>query len=551
MILYQVISTYQLLNSIIHKIKFHNDDKCVLFCSTWLTQKFQNFENLKTFFDDVVPFEGRITFKEEMYPLSNDEYIENLLMENKYKLEDFTEIHAMGCHYSFAMYLSKHNINFNFWEDAAGLICRPENLYNNEVNSLNILKAEFCKEFGFYDGSANAVDKIYCNLKAQKLDLNKDNVIDFNVIDEFINLDIEYQNKIKEFFTNSKMFDDDGNSILFLTQHLASLKITTFDQQALIYQLIFDYYFNEENIILKVHPDDLMYYGLLFPRMKIIREKFPAEFLPTMFTNKPKCIATVSSTAIDNLKYYFDDYFVLGNDFEKDYKFLFKYDVVVKIKSELFKNYQINMLGISEVMFNKLLRKTDIGNGKYSFNIIGYFDYLEVQNLMEQARDDDVFVFINTNRDYLYYNANKKHIWNNLIPLRIKKSKQRDNAIYADLEDEIIMIYSKNTKILNKLKNFEYEKSLKNTGLTIRVTMETMEGLQLLLLGNLLKATENQLIKLEKGEKADINCENIQTIRFSDSKKTIETLSNIQKDMRIYEARIKATEERFQFYLNN
>ena len=41
-----------------------------------------------------------------------------------------------------------------------------------------------------------------------------------------------------------------------------------------------DYFLPGKNLVIKPHPDDLMYYSQIFPDAQIIREKFPSEFIP-------------------------------------------------------------------------------------------------------------------------------------------------------------------------------------------------------------------------------------------------------------------------------
>ena len=55
-------------------------------------------------------------------------------------------------------------------------------------------------------------------------------------------------------------------------------------------------------MLIKPHPDDILYYDSLFPEAEIIRERFPSELLPLAFRELPGTVCTVSSTGINLIR---------------------------------------------------------------------------------------------------------------------------------------------------------------------------------------------------------------------------------------------------------
>lgn len=561
MILYHVISSYQLLNAMVHKASVHENDKCAIIISTWLVDKFPNYDELNNFFDKVIVMDARVNPSND-YHEKNKRYCEELLQKENLCINDFSEIHVMGYHYSFGAYLSHNNIRHNFWEDAAGLLSKPEVLINLNRNGFPAF-AEFCEKEKLYDGTADGIEKRYCNYSAQREGFDFSNTVDFDVIGMFGNLSKEKQSKIRAFFCNIEALDVAEKSILVLTQQLFSLRVLSFEEQILIYQLFIDYFFENENIVFKPHPDDYLYYGLLFPGSKVIRQKFPSELLPSLFKNKPKTIATISSTAISSLKNHFENSFSLGTRYEKEFKHTHKYKFAFEFKNSYLKDASVEMIGANENIKSAFCNESPSDSAKKFYVIDNVelqndYSYEDVIDLLSKSTDNDVFVFINSKSDYCFYDIEHKEIWHNLVPLVIKKQRLRENDCYENENDELLFLFSKNQDVLNLWRGYKYEKELHHTGIRVYSEPTSMPSENILKLKTLLKATECRLLDFETLEKqasndslGKINEDSISEIRYSDKNISIEQLDDHQKSMRILEGIIKSTERRLIFYTNH
>lgn len=568
MILYQVISTYQLLNAIVHKTKYNSDKKCVLIISSWLTDKHQNYEELEDVFDKVIVMNAFMKI-EDSYIEKNNDYCTSLLKKNGLNINDFSEIHAMGCHYNFGAFLASNNIPHYFWEDAAGLLSRPEILININKNSFPIIN-EFCEEHSLYDGHEAGVIKTYCNFSAQKEGYDLSNAIDFNIVSNYLSLDKKDQLAIREFFTDAETIEIDENSVLILTQQLFSLGVLSFDEQALIYQLFVDYFFPNEKIVFKTHPDDFMYYGQLFPDAEIIRKKFPAEFLPSLFSTKPKTIATISSTAIDNLKNHFDLCIVLSTRFEREFHSIHKYASVLEFARRNCNDYQPVYIGALNAVADYFSSFTSQSDKKFYIVDKPSLEDVNVVELLLNAGSDDVFAFINSDEDYCFYSIKHKNLWNYLHPVSLSKEAIRNDEVYSDELTETFYLFTKSDEIASLISDFSCSYSLPNTGINIYASALNGNEKRLALLEALAGAIEFNLYNLErvlfeqaqsedskkkkkdkkkqkKKSSIDIDTWEIEDIKYSNPNLTIEEWDETEKQFRILEGIIKSTEKRLLF----
>lgn len=374
-------------------------------------------------------------------------------------------------------------------------LSKPEIL--RDIESYDLEKVKYCVENGLYDATAPCIQKRVIDKKSQKPGFVCENAEDFDVVKSFLSLPEELQKEIKLFYMEKEKFDIPKDAVLFLTQHLANLRVMTIEEQALIYQLVIDYFMEGKNVVFKPHPNDILYYSLLFPKAKIIREKFPSEFLPTMFTNKPKCIATISSTAVNPVREYFDEVFELSPEFENEFRNIHKYVVACDLKNKLFSDFKHIFIGVNLPVLNHL---TVSGKGKSNFYVI---DNLEKQSkykkediikLLKNLNDNDVVAFLNTKNDYCFYDIFEKDLWQHIIPITIEKTQLRSEEFYADEETETIYIFVKNKKLKQLVETFKFNKNLKNTGLNICAKALDEEERQICILEALVAATETLAI---------------------------------------------------------
>jgi len=507
MLLYHAISLYQLLNLILHKKSVKKDEKAVLMIPFWIEEKLKDYKKLLDFFDDIILFDAYIDFKnEDQYAAEATAYFNNVFASKGYNISNFNEIIVGGAHYNFGAYLIKSNISFTFWEDASGLLNKPHILESIDTK-FSEGKSKFNKKYGLYNGEHSLIIKRIGNLCTQDKEANNSNNNEhFDVIKSLFFLSQKERKQVISTFSNVSSICVPENAVLVLTQHFTNLRILTFEEQILIYQIFVDYFLYDEHLIIKPHPDDLMYYSYLFPKAVVIREKFPSEFLPIIFDNKPKMIATISSTAINNLYGYFDYCFSLDTLYEKTFRFTHRYYFTLKILEKLnvstiktigtdtlllkklgeTKNFKFNSLQISEL---EQRSKADV-------IIIDDINTIKGNpiEIMTEGNKEDIIIFINSNKEFCFYDINYKSLWDNIIPICIKKRAIRDKDVYENTSEEVIYFYCKDEKTRRRVECMEEIRKLDNTGLEVSLEPLTPNEQRIKILEGILEATEKRLL---------------------------------------------------------
>lgn len=513
--LYYTVSTYHLLNAILYSID-DNDDKYIV-VSNWLIEKLNNITLLKKYFNKVIIVDAnyRISHSKEE---TKEYFIRKIGEFNK-----FQKIYVWGAHLSFGICLSENNINYIFCEDGSGLLSRAEIIKNiDKKDKIKARNFNFVNELGLYDGINSLIMSRFCNLKAQIDDFVKDDtIIDFNVIDKLYNLPDAQRKEILEFFNVNKNVLITKDSTLLLTQHYANLYTLTFEEQVLIYQLLVDYFFYNENLVIKPHPDDIMYYHKLFPEAEIIREKFPSEFMPFIFDNQPKCVATISSTAIFNLHGVYPQIFELDTKFEKDFKMIHRYYFALNIAKKI--NKKIVGVGVNKKLVEQLCKLLKIEQNQFNFsdaidktpnvifivdeaNLITVENNIVVEALKNLDKESDV-IFINSQDDYCWYDYYHKYLWVHIKPFVLSKKLygQKQEDFYSDLNEEVIYVYSKNKEVMKVIDELEIEKKLPHTGIVVNKTSLTPEQEHIKILEGVLAATERRLLYYIEKDKKENN----------------------------------------------
>ena len=514
MVLYHITSTYQLLCAILHRRR--HCQKTVALCSEWIRQKYPQTEKLEEFFDEVIiaDFNYRFFHSDK----ATIKYFQALIG----KPERYSEIYVWGAHFSFGFFLNYLHIPYIYCEDAAGMISRPYVIRNIDKNdSIKSRFWEACDRYGAYDGTGVNVQKRLYNKSAQTEDYKvDDSFIDFNVVSELYALTENERNKIIDFFNIPTGICIRKDATILLTQHLTNLGITTFKGQALLYQIVVDYFFDEASLVLKPHPDDLMYYNSLFPGAQKIRERFPSEFMPFIFDNQPECVATVSSTAIFNLRSHYPKVFELDTRYEKDYPFTHRYYAGLRIAQNLGLNvicYNSNELLAQRLSETLGEHAPSVKKEKYiderpamllidDVTLKGEDGRAEVLALLQDLDNDSCAVLINSKSDYCWYNYRHRQIWKDMAPVVLKKTafEPKSDDFYESEQEEVLYIYSKNKEILKMAKETEITKDLIHTGIKVESMKLDSKDERIKMLEGILAATEKRLlyyIEKEKQEK--------------------------------------------------
>lgn len=507
--IFHAVSVYQLLNVILYKRKYCVEQENCLILRELMLPKILNIKLLENEFNKIILYDDMWKAKTIATQEKNIvAYFDDLFNREQLSLEN--ELLIVGCaHNTFGMYLSIKSINFVFLEDAAGLLSRPYIL--DDVNARqNNLKYRLIHKYELITGSNPCITGYVCDFLAQDVSFDEEKRMkstDLCVVKELSLLSENERNELMSIFIDTTKRTLKSDALILLTQHFASLRTMSFEEQMSIYQIFIDYYLEGYNIIFKPHPDDVMFYPMLFTDVLVIREKFPAEFLPFIFDEKPSAIATISSTSSFSLRSSFDDVIEMGTSFEKDFIFTHRYFVAVELIKKISTCKKIATYGCNEIMLKQLLRdnvegcclQENIAND--TMGEIAIIDKTEgvfedtTRYILENI-DKTSFIIMNTDNSYHFYNGLNKEVWNYLIPIVITKKKNCFNGdIHAlDLEDEIIYFATQEERIKSMLKEIRINKSLEHCGMDISTVTLTEEQEKIKILEGMLEATEKRML---------------------------------------------------------
>ena len=303
-VLYHAVSSYQLLEVILHRRLVHPEQKAVLILPDFITEKYPQVNRLVSggWFDDVRLFPyTQIPHREESFIIQDVTRFARLRLPCP--IGDFSEIYMAGAHFYFSLYLIENRIPFTFFEDAAGLLSRPGAL-DRSLSATYPIHAQIARHHGLFSGENPLIRRVICLKSAQTIDVSDKRFVDFCVEDALSILPPKQRKKLVRFFLPRPIFSR-ADAVL-LTQHFAALGLMSLQQQKNLYLSAQKTDLRGLKLLIKPHPDDTLDYTELFPRAACIRRPFPAELLPYVFFGKPPgVIYTFNSSGCENLRRHF------------------------------------------------------------------------------------------------------------------------------------------------------------------------------------------------------------------------------------------------------
>lgn len=522
MVLYHVVTYYQLLWVIVYHRTQKKDAKAVILMASSLETRLSKeiIIRLREFFEiHFFPYEQ---IKDHINTKTIDELVQKVesrvieLYEKHigYDLAEFEEINIAGYHFYFSLLLLNKNIEFNVIEEAAGMLSRHDVLYSI-VENLNPFQLKIALYNKLLYADHPLIQKRFCNVNCQVDNFEGVNLSHFDLMLELRQNTSLVKLLVEIFIGEFTKYPNRKDSVLLLTQHFANLKILSFEEQALIYQYIIDYFFEGKQLIIKPHPDDVMFYSKLFTDSYIIREKFPSELLPFVFEEIPDYVSTVSSTAIYSIASAFDNDIQFSNDTEKNFKLLNRYYVALMIFNRMHKLNYLQCLNCDRDIIQNLLKYSDISNENVELiycndiNELDYDlpiligdcdgDYFSEENLINHAEIKSIMIL---NCNYRYNEVSQVQLDSNVvIPISVEKKRIKLDYFYADEETEIFYYIStleENRKMVNDI---SLEKTLNYTGVQIKKEKLTESQIELMVTKGILKSTEMRLnFLLEKNK---------------------------------------------------
>lgn len=300
-VLYHAVSSYQLLEAMLHRWYFHRQDKAVLILPDFITKKYPQYKKLaaEKFFDEVYLFPYLHIYHRDEESIHKD-VIRYYGQYIPYKITEFEKIYVAGAHFYFTLYLLFYQIPFTFFEDAAGMLSRWEEI-RDALKKKYPIHAEIAGKYGLFNGDNPCVEKIVCLKKAQTIETSEPVYQNFSVEEALEKLPFGRRKKLIRFFLKKKIRTK-ARAIL-LTQQFCSLGVMSEEEQTQLYTKLKEKL--PGKILIKKHPDDPLDYRAIFPEAEVIRETFPSELLPYVFRIRPKTVYAVSSAGCENLERHF------------------------------------------------------------------------------------------------------------------------------------------------------------------------------------------------------------------------------------------------------
>lgn len=496
--LFSAVSSYQLLNMVCYRLLNKDDESCILLLSTWAGDKHPKYKELSRIFSRVVICDQARGIPNDINKPVDCRYLEQLLKDNGIDLAQCSGIDIAGAHFLLGMYCCEKKIPFTYWEDAPGLLSRPEVLADSVGKDPG--RIAVIESFGLFSGNNPAIVKRVCNMNAQVSGFSDEKAEHFDVIKALRELTEDERNFVRGLFTDIEKVDIPRDSVLILTQHFSNLQQLSFDDHALIYQLFADYFFPDRKLVFKPHPDDLMYYSILFPGASVIRERFPSEFIPFISTSTPDIAATISSTAVFDLYGCMDNIFSLDLRFLRSFRSIHRYYIALRLLEKTAgADCDIETIGADAALVTKLLSGGSRSGTLRKIYIVddisqSVYKREDVIKLMVSAGEYTGIFFINSREDYCFYDTDHKALWENILPVCIHKARKDNPEFFADSREETLYFYSKQKRVIEMTEKETVNKELKNTGIELSVSALTPEQRKIKQLEGMLRAAEERML---------------------------------------------------------
>lgn len=495
-VIYQALSSYQILECMEHRQIFHKEDDAVLILGTYIVEKFpdcgRQIEKRGLFeYVRLYEFGGFRPEREEAVQKAG----ERLKQILPFDIEEVNKIYIAGIHTYLTAWLIQSKIPFAMFEDGSGALSRPWVLAEI-ARKTSPEKYEILNSYGLYTHTSDLIMEKWCNVDAQLEDFHDEKMRHFNVEEQFDTLDLDVRKQVLEFFGITKQISLPKDCTLLLTQQFANLGQLTFEDHIQIYQYLIDFYLEGDcrRIMLKPHPDDIMYYSKLFPEIGILNGNFPAELLRWAFKKVPERLASISSTGTHMIRNMFPKHL----EFNELYETTFRYDPVyyTVVCLLVFLGVEsVDCVGVNVIQLRHML---DAGRGsdiqlneadlrKKAAEVLVADDFGEWP--LSMASRYSMVIFCNCLGQYRMYQYPQQEQFHQLVPVSVC------------LRREHFTIWVKAQGKEDKIQMFREEKQLKQTGKVLRAECPEGRDLELMRMRGLLEATERRLQDYIRREK--------------------------------------------------
>ncbi|MDR1215744.1 MAG: hypothetical protein LBK25_03580 [Treponema sp.] len=464
-------------------------------------------------FNKIILVEIAFSLKEESVEKQEQkiiDYFDTVVEQNDIDFNSFSNIYIIqDVNGEFPVYLSMKNISYILIETYAGNYRQFDDLKRYSASEL-ILKASnsYTAVLEKHKALCGSGDVCKKRLRSENgtsdhsKSLLKDEWVDFNFL--FNNIPDEYKNSIYKCLDKNIDSIQEKDSCLVLSNSSTILTTKTRLDIAhvhLVYQLALDYYNHndEARISVKEHP----YRAVDFSLDKYIENPIvfdsiiPFEFyrfIPNFSINK---VLSVCTSAIDKIADYVKENVRLGESyfhyFRLCHKLFFAFSLYLKLNSgggggKTVCNYAKGLNAefihnFAHFCFNdfpKYEPKMGFGWQNLKGDNFIIMDEVPPGNKKELIAGLDgtdpltKIVFLNTKKDFAFFDFERLDLLEYIIPFVIKKSSVSNKCI-SDTEDETLFFFCKDKAVRNAAKTFSMQKSLKHTKLIVHISAVSWE----------------------------------------------------------------------------
>lgn len=530
MILYYALTLHQQIACMLHKELFAPHEQAHLYLSNGNNIDEIYLEQLRNsgFFAEVAIMDDQPTWgMGEGKELSDKNALDEVLAEVAelcYKslllpIEEYSDIYVAADHFPFGMAMVYKNIPYHYIEEATGVYCTYY-LWLDIVNKQKIkLSYNVAKKYGLA-GRASCVierlidvDKQFEEIRAEE----KEKIVDFSLPKLLKKIDDNARKRILDCFglTDTICVGKNTKNAIIMTEYLAHAKFCTWDEQREIYGRFIDYFCENMNVLIKPHPNDYQgIYEVWFPQSKQIDKSIPAELLPLVIEGGIDLCIALTSTSVYVLQENLNNTYSFRNNDLRSIKLIKQMDlyyVTMNILNNFLENASIWGVGADCLQLKAFLRNMRINNcqiedcpnceipkntGKRVI-IVDALEYTDgvdekkIQKMLRNADLKDVFVFMNTNKDVLFYDNDNE--WaENTIPVCITLDKANGESVV-----DWIYFYTRDVNMQKEILTKKIDKMLVNAGIEVKVNCDD-KSIRERVLEGMLQATEqkcNMLIK--------------------------------------------------------
>ena len=530
MILYYALTLHQQIACMLHKELYASNEEAHLYLSNGNNIDEKHLERLKNsgFFSEVIIMDDQPTWTiGNGRNLSDKEVLDEVLAEITelcfealiLPIEEYSDIYITADHFPLGMVMVYNNIPYHYIEEATGVYC-AYHLWLDIVNNQKIkLSYNVAQNYGLA-GRALCVSERLIDIDKQfeKIEgTDSENLVDFSLPKLLKKLDCNARMRILECFDlNEKIqVGENSKNAIIMTEYLAHAKFCTWDEQREIYGRFIDYFCDNMNVLIKPHPNDYQgIYEMWFPKSKQIDKSIPAELLPLIIEGGIDLCIALTSTSVYVLQENLDNIYSFRSDDLCSIKLIKQMDlyyVTMNLLSKFLSDGIIWGVGADCLQIKYFLRSLGIHNCRVEklqgcriprceerrIVIIDSLEYTDgvdetkIQKMLGNANTKDVFVFMNTNKDVLFYDNNNE--WGtNTIPVCVSLDKENGESVV-----EWIYFYTKDVIMQKEFLTKKIDKTLINAGITVKVNCDDKSIREKVLEGMLL-ATEQKCNMLMK-----------------------------------------------------